>query len=118
MEAILFALVGVVVLASLTFAFLFFGMRGAHAKVRFEKIRQELKEQGRYREWAAANRILLTSKTIAGTGVWSGLPMFLFFNWLGFQQVGTLFLILFVICLLALVPINWILYEKIYQDLK
>lgn len=118
MEAILPAFVGVAVLTSLIFAFLVFGMRRAHARVRFEKIRQELKEQGRYGEWAAANRILLTLRTIVGTGIWSSLPMFLFFNWLGFQQVGTLFLILFVICLLALAPINWILYNKIYQDLK
>jgi hypothetical protein len=118
MEAVLFGFVGVVVLASLIFAFLVFGMRGAHAKVRFEKIRQELKEQGRYGEWAAANRMLLTLRTIAGTVVWSGLPIFLLFNWLGLQQVGALFLVLFVICLLALVLINWILYNKIYQDLK
>jgi hypothetical protein len=118
MKAILFASVGVAVLASLIFAFLVFGMCGAHARVRYEKIRRELKEQGRYGEWATANRILLPSRSIAGAGVCSGLPMFLFFDWLGFQQVGTLSLILFVICLLALVPINWILYDKIYQDLK
>lgn len=118
MDVVLFAFVGVAVLAALTFAFLIFGMHRAHTRVRYEKIRRELKEQGKYGEWAAANRILLTSKTVAGAGVWSGLPMFLFFNWLGLQRVGTLFLVLFVICLLAIVPINWILYNKIYQDLK
>jgi hypothetical protein len=118
MKDVLFVLVGVAVFASLLFGFLVFSMCGAHARVLFEKIKRELKEQGRYEEWANANRVLLISKAITNAGVWSGLPGFLFFNWLGYWQIGTALLGVFAICLVALMPINWILYNKIYQDLK
>jgi hypothetical protein len=33
-------------------------------------------------------------------------------------QIGATFLGLFVMCMVTLVPINWILYNQIYQDLK
>jgi len=119
MKDVLFVLLGVVVFVSLMFGFLVLSMRGAHARVRFEKIKRELKEQGRYEEWASANRVLLVSKAIVNTGVLSGLPGFVFFSWLGYyRQIGAAFLGIFVICLVAMMPINWILYNKIYQDLK
>jgi hypothetical protein len=118
MKDVLFVLIGVVVFAALLFVSLVFSLRGAHARVRFERIRRELKEQGRYEEWASANRLLLTSKAILNTGVLLGLPVFVFFNWLGYRQTGMLFLGVFIICLVALAPINWILYNKIFQDLK
>jgi hypothetical protein len=118
MKDVLFVLVGVAVFASLLFVSLVFSLRGAHARVRFEKLKRELKEEGRYEEWAGANKVLLTSKAIVNTGALSGLPVFVFFNWLGYRQIGMLFLGVFVICLVALAPINWILYNKIYQDLK
>lgn len=118
MKDVLFVLVGVAVFTSLLFVSLVFSMRQAHARVRFEKIRRELKEQGRYEEWARANRMLLSSKAIANTGVLSGLPGFLFFYWLGYRQIGLVFLGIFAICIVALIPINWILYKKIYQDLN
>jgi len=118
MKDVLFVLFGVAVFVSLMFGFLVFSMRGAHARVRFEKIKRELKEQGRYEEWASANRVLLVSKAIVNTGVLSGLPGFLFFSWLGYRQIGAAFLGIFVICLVAMMPINLILYNKIYQDLK
>lgn len=118
MKDILFMLVGVVIFTSLMFGALVISMRVAHARVRFEKIKRELKEQGRYQEWVNANRLLLTSKTILNAGILSGLPVFLLFNWLDYRHLGMLSLGIFVICLLALTPINWILYNKIYQDLK
>jgi hypothetical protein len=117
MKDVLFVLVGVVVFTVLLFVSLVFSIRGAHARVRFEKIRRELREQGRYEDWASANKLLLTSKAIVKTGVLAGLAGFLFFNWQGYRQIGLLFLGVFVICLVALAPINWILYNKIYQDL-
>jgi len=117
MKDVLFVLVGVVVFAVLLFVVLVFSLRRAHARIRFEKIRRELKVQGRYEEWARANRLLLTSKAIVKTGVLAGLPGFLFFYWQGNRQIGLLFLGVFVICLVALTAINWILYNKIYQDL-
>lgn len=115
---ILFVLVGVAVFAVFMFLALLFSLRGAHARVRFEKIRRELKEQGRYEEWASANRLLLLSKTIVNIGVLLGLPGSLLFIWLGYRQIGLVFLGVFVICLVARMPINWILHNKIYQDLE
>jgi hypothetical protein len=118
MKDVLFVLVGVAVFVSLLFGFLVFSMRWAHARVRFEKIKRELKQQGRYEEWANTNRALLVSKAIVTTGVWSGLPGFLLFDWFGYRQISTTFLGVFIICLAGLAPINWILYNKIVQDLK
>lgn len=118
MKDVLFVLIGVAVFAAFLFVSLVFSMRGAHARVRFEKIRRELKEQGRYEEWASANRTLLAAKAIVSSGIFSGLPGFLFFKWLGYQPIGLVFLGVFVICLAARLPINRILYNKIYQDLK
>lgn len=117
MKDVLFVLIGVVVFAALLFVSLVFSMRGAHARVRFEKIRRELKKQGRYEEWANANRLLLTSKAIVKNGVLAGMAGFLFFYWQGYRQIGLVFLGVFVICLVALTAINWVLYNKIYQDL-
>jgi hypothetical protein len=118
MKEILFAVTGVVVFTTFMFGVLVFSMRGAHARVRFEKIKRELKEQGRYKEWARANRVLLLAKAIANSGAWSGLPTFLAFTWLDYRQIGIFFLGIFILCLMALVPINWVLYDKIYQDQK
>lgn len=115
---ILFVLVGVAVFAAFMFLALVFSLRGAHARVRFEKIRRELKERDRYEEWASANRLLLLSKGIANVGALSGLPGSLFFIWLGYRQIGLVFLGIFAICLAARMPINWILYNKIYRDLE
>ena len=118
MKDVLFMLAGVVAFVALMFVSLVFSLRGAHARVRFEKIKRELKEQGRYQEWADANRLLLTSKVILNTGVFSGLPGFLFFNGIGYRQLGLVSLSIFLICLVMLMPVNWILYNKIYQDLN
>lgn len=118
MQDILFVFVGVVVFASFLFFGLVLSMRGAHARIRYEKIRRELKEQGKYEEWASANRMLLTAKAILRFGVFSGLPGSLFFFWQGSRQTGLLFLGIFAICLVVSVPINWILYNKIYKDLN
>jgi hypothetical protein len=117
MRDVLFVLVGVVVFAALLFVVLVFSLRRAHARIRFEKIRRELIVQGRYDEWARENRLLLTSKAIVKTGVLAALPGSLFFFWQGYRQIGLLFLVIFVICLVALTAINWILYNKIHQDL-
>ena len=117
MRDVLFVLVGVVLIAVLLYVFLVFSLRRAHARIRFEKIRRELIGQGRYEEWADANRLLLTSKAILKTGVLAGLPGSLFFTWQGYRQIGLLFLVIFVICLVALTAINWILYNKIHQVL-
>jgi len=117
MKAVLFILFGVIIFVTFMFISLFFGMRAAHARVRFEKIRRELKEHGRYQEWANANKMLLLSRTLVITGALTGLPVFLLFDWLGYRQIGVVFLGIFVFCLLAVWPVNWILYNKIYQDL-
>ena len=117
MRAVLFILFGVIIFVAFMFVCLFFGLRAAHAKVRFEKIRRELKEHGKYQEWASANRMLLLSRTLVTAGALTGLPVFLLFNWLGYRQIRVIFLGIFVFCLLAVWPVNWILYNKIYQDL-
>ncbi len=117
MRDVLFVLVGVVVFAVLLFVVLVFSLRRAHGRIRFEKIRRELIVQGRYEEWANANRLLLTSKAIIKTGILAGMAGFLFFDWQGYRQIGLVFLGVFVICLVALTAINWVLYNKIYQDL-
>ena len=118
MKDLLFVFVGVAVFASLLFGLLVLSLRGAHARVRFEKIRQELKDHGRYEAWASENRLLLVSKAIANNAALAGLPGFLFLNWLGLRQIGLFILGIFVISLLAQIPINWILYNKIYEDLS
>lgn len=109
-------LIGVVVFASLLFGLLVFGLRGAHSRMRFEKIRRELKEQGRYEEWARANRVLLVSKATINIGHVLGLAGFLFLHWLGYRHISIAFLSIFIICHLARMLINWILYNKIYRD--
>ena len=118
MKDVLFALAGVAVFTALLFVSLVISLRGAHARVRFEKIRRELKEQGRYEKWANANRFLLTSKTVVNTGILCGLPGVLLFSWLGYRQIGLVFLVIFVVSLAARMPLSWILYNKIYQDLE
>lgn len=106
LRELLFVFVGVAVFAALLFGLLVLSLRGAHARVRFEKVKRELKEQGWYEEWANANRLLLLSQAIVNTGVLLGLPGFLFLYWLGYRQIGLAFLGIFVICLLARMPIN------------
>lgn len=118
MKDVLFALVGVAVFAALMFVSLVISLRGAHARVRFEKIRRELKEQGRYEEWTNANRLLLTSKAVVNTGILCGLPGALLFTWLGYRQMSMVILGILVVCLAARMPLSWILYNKIYQDLE
>lgn len=114
----LFVIAGMAAFTALIFGILFFSMHGAHARVRFEKIKRELKEQGRYEEWARSNRTLLFTKALANTGALLGLPVFLFFTWQGYRQLGLVFLGVFAICLIVLLPINRFLYDKIYRDLK
>lgn len=118
MKDILYMTAGVAVFASLMFGFLVFSLREAYARVRYEKAKRELKKQGQYEEWASANRRLLAAKAIAVAGSWSGLPGSLFFNWLGYRQMSMVFLGIFVICLVASMSINRILYKKIHQDPK
>jgi hypothetical protein len=46
-----------------------------------------------------------------------GVALVSFLYLAGLRQTGTAFLGIFVICLVTLMPINWVLYDKIYQDL-
>ena len=118
MTDILFVVAGVAIFTMFMFAVLVFSMHGAHARVRFEKIKRELKEQGRYEEWARENKVLLLTQLVAKAGAWLGLPCFLFFIWLGSQQLGLVFLYIFVISLAVLLPLIRFLYNNISEDQK